>query len=99
MVSLAAVTARCATDRAASVRCPRPGNARLAFSLFDLGAGEFHEFAPALALVGDERAELLRRAGFGDRAEAVERGLGLGRLETGRQCGVELAKDRLGRAE
>src|SRR5262245_51482995 len=64
----------------------------------DLGAGETHEIAPALALIYYEGAELGRRGDLGERAETVERGVAFGRFEADVDGGLGLVDDRLRRA-
>src|ERR1041384_606323 len=67
--------------------------------LFNLGSGEMHQVAPALLLIRNESAELGRRARLRQRAEAVERGLGLFGFQSRVDGAVDLGEDRLGRAE
>src|SRR4051794_16809810 len=64
----------------------------------DLDIGGLADRLPFFEIRSDEGAELLRRAGIGDRAELGDRILHLRSLEAFVDRGVELVDDRRGRA-
>src|SRR6202034_1420254 len=63
-----------------------------------LNAGVVDDLAPLDALIGDERAELFRRAPPRDDAKIFEALCRLGLFEFGDQRGIELVDDVLRRA-
>src|SRR5262249_43953993 len=75
------VSARTGVASAASAHALASRMRTRRMGLLHLGAGELHQRRPARDLAGEERGEILWRAGVGDGAELGQRRLALRRLE------------------